>query len=63
VLIIHGERDGLIPVENGKALYNAAHDPKQLYLVPNAGHESFLPKVGLPYAEMLTDSFNQYISP
>jgi uncharacterized protein len=61
VLIVHGERDGLIPVENGKALYEAANDPKQLYLVSNAGHESFLPKAGVAYAEMLIDFFNQYL--
>ncbi len=38
VLVIHGDRDELIPVEEGLELYRAAPDPKELYLVPGAGH-------------------------
>ncbi|MCY7322377.1 MAG: alpha/beta hydrolase, partial [Phormidesmis sp. CAN_BIN36] len=37
-LFIHGLDDVLIPVSIGKALYEAAPQPKQLLLIPNAGH-------------------------
>ncbi|WP_223257380.1 alpha/beta hydrolase [Phormidesmis priestleyi] len=37
-LFIHGMDDTLIPVSIGKALYEAAPQPKQLLLIPNAGH-------------------------
>lgn len=61
VLIIHGDRDGLIPVENAYALYEAASDPKELYIIPGAGHQSFLPVVGQIYADRLTAFFDQYL--
>ena len=37
-LFIHGVDDELIPVSIGKALYEAAPQPKQLLLIPHAGH-------------------------
>lgn len=43
LLVIHGERDTLIPVENGQALYDAspaAH--KRIVRIPNAGHNDLL---------------------
>lgn len=39
-LIIHGERDGMVPVEMGRALYDAARDPKELLVVPDARHSN-----------------------
>lgn len=38
VLIIHGLDDGTVPVENGKALFSAARNPKQLLLLSSHGH-------------------------
>ncbi|MBI5032451.1 MAG: alpha/beta fold hydrolase [Chloroflexi bacterium] len=40
VMLIHGAHDALIPVRNSQKLYQAAHEPKQLYIVPNADHNS-----------------------
>ncbi len=40
VLVIHGSRDGLIPVEEGEALYQAANPPKEIYIVPSADHNN-----------------------
>jgi uncharacterized protein len=37
-LFIHGTEDTLVPVSIGKALYEAAPPPKQLLLIPHAGH-------------------------
>jgi hypothetical protein len=38
-LIIHGEKDSLIPVEEGKELYeNSAAKDKMLVIIPNADH-------------------------
>lgn len=45
LLVIHGERDNLIPAEMGERLYSEAGDPRQWYLVPGAGHND-LPIVG-----------------
>jgi uncharacterized protein len=38
VLILHGEKDAIIPVQYGKRLYEAANQPKQLKLFLNGGH-------------------------
>ncbi len=38
VLILHGEADIQIPVQQGRDLFAAARDPKQLQVVPRAGH-------------------------
>ena len=39
LLIIHGEDDGLIPVDFGKRLFAAANQPKELDVVPGYGHD------------------------
>lgn len=38
LLVMHGERDGVVPVRYGKKLYEAANQPKMLRLYPEAGH-------------------------
>jgi uncharacterized protein len=38
LLILHGERDGVIPVANGRELLRLANEPKRLATFPNAGH-------------------------
>jgi pimeloyl-ACP methyl ester carboxylesterase len=43
MLIIHGERDYLIPVENGRALYeHSGAVDKRLVTIPRAGHNDLL---------------------
>lgn len=39
VFLIHGEADQLIPVSEAHALYAAAGEPKQLWVVPGAVHD------------------------
>jgi uncharacterized protein len=39
VLILHGEQDGVIPVEMGLRVYRAAHEPKRIELFPQATHD------------------------
>lgn len=38
VLLVHGLKDRVIPPENSRRLYDAAGDPKALWLIPEAGH-------------------------
>ncbi len=38
LLIIHGDQDATVPVHYGRQLYDAALEPKQLWIVPDAGH-------------------------
>jgi hypothetical protein len=38
VLILHGERDRVVPIRFGRALLAAAHEPKEGWFSPDAGH-------------------------
>ncbi|HYA39026.1 MAG TPA: alpha/beta fold hydrolase [Candidatus Methylomirabilis sp.] len=38
LLIIHGDRDPIVPVEHAKRLFELAREPKQLWIVPGGGH-------------------------
>lgn len=40
LLLIHGERDRIVPVEMGRRLFAKAPPPKQLLIVPGAGHSN-----------------------
>jgi uncharacterized protein len=39
ILVLHGERDQIVPVRFGRALFDAAPEPKELWLAPEGGHE------------------------
>ena len=38
LLLIHGERDVVVPVHHSRVLHESAGEPKELWLVPGAGH-------------------------
>jgi pimeloyl-ACP methyl ester carboxylesterase len=38
LLLVHGDRDSYFTLEHPNALYAAAHDPKELWLVPGFAH-------------------------
>ena len=38
VFIYHGERDRVVPIRFGRALFDAAVDPKESLWIPDAGH-------------------------
>lgn len=42
ILVLHGERDKVIPARFGKRLFAAAKEPKELLLHPEAGHNDLL---------------------
>lgn len=37
-LILHGERDDVVPIAQGRKLFEAANQPKQFYAIPRCGH-------------------------
>jgi fermentation-respiration switch protein FrsA (DUF1100 family) len=39
VLIVHGDRDTVIPIESGERLYSLIEGPKRFLRIPGAGHE------------------------
>jgi len=38
LLVVHGDRDPYFPVEHAHQLYEAAREPKELWVVPGFGH-------------------------
>jgi fermentation-respiration switch protein FrsA (DUF1100 family) len=38
LLIVHGDKDEYFPVEHAHELFDAAHDPKDLWIIPGFGH-------------------------
>jgi dipeptidyl aminopeptidase/acylaminoacyl peptidase len=38
LLLIHGDKDDLVPVEHAHRLYEKAGEPKELAIIPGAGH-------------------------
>jgi uncharacterized protein len=50
LLVIHGERDNLLPVTHGQALYDASPSKqKEILRVPRAGHNDLLYQEADPY--------------
>ena len=39
LLIIHGDQDPIVPVDHSRKLYEAAHEPKELWIVPGGVHD------------------------
>lgn len=54
-LVIHGERDSLVPPSYGQQLYIAANAPKEFYLVPRAHHSDSCFVGGAAYHRRLAD--------
>ena len=61
VLIVHGERDKLVSPENGPRLYEAAGEPKELYLVPDGGHANLIPAHPEEYRRRVMGFFDRYL--
>ncbi|MBW4663328.1 MAG: lysophospholipase [Chroococcus sp. CMT-3BRIN-NPC107] len=61
VLFIHGTDDNVIPVGMSKQLYAAAPQPKQLFIVPNAGHNNTAEIAGLKYFETVKKFVSQIV--
>ena len=61
LLFIHGELDGLILAENSRRLYAAAREPKELYILPNAGHGGFLQAAPEEYPYRILAFLEKYL--
>lgn len=59
VLIIAGEGDDMIPAENGRRLYRAAQEPKELWVIPVGGHGGTVAAAGSEYNKRVGDFFDR----
>ena len=46
LLVLHGEDDMIVPLEHGRALFDAAPEPKRLHVVRGAGHNDVVSLAG-----------------
>jgi uncharacterized protein len=53
VLVVHGDVDALIPVEEGMRLFEAAREPKELFIVGGAGHNDVSMVAGREYSDRI----------
>ena len=62
LLVIGGERDRLMPPDDVKQVFNAAREPKELWLVPGASHTMCRDSAGQEYDVRLLDFFSRNLS-
>lgn len=53
LLIAHGDRDRIIPFEQGRLLFEAAHEPKFFYAITGADHNNYLQIGGNLYLDAI----------
>lgn len=61
LLVIHGEEDRIVPATLGRELYEAASEPKQLWLVPKVTHFSAWHSVPDEFEQRLDRFFRKAI--
>jgi len=62
ILLIHGERDSYIPVQQSQLLYHLAPGPKSLWIVPGAKHNQSVVVCPDYYATRTVAFFDQYLA-
>jgi uncharacterized protein len=55
VLVVHGDRDELIPVSQGRRLFDAAPEPKRLIIIEGAAHNDLSNVGGEKYIDTLAE--------
>jgi fermentation-respiration switch protein FrsA (DUF1100 family) len=55
LLIVHGDKDGIVPTEAGRQFFDTAKEPKQFYLIRDAGHNDTYQVGGQAYFDTLRD--------
>ena len=55
LLVLHGERDDVVPVAHGQKLFDGAPEPKQIRLFPNCGHNDLVARARDVYAAAIAE--------
>ena len=53
LLLMHGDRDDIVPVDQGRTLFEAAPEPKRLHVFHGVGHNDVLTLAGEAWAETI----------
>jgi fermentation-respiration switch protein FrsA (DUF1100 family) len=63
VLVFHGDRDSLIPIEQGRQLFEEIPGPKEFIQTPGAEHVQSYAMMGRGYEEKVIDFFMTHLRP
>jgi len=58
-LIMHGDKDELVPFEQGRKIYEAANEPKEFYTIPGATHNDTHIVGGEEYFDTIRNFMNK----
>jgi fermentation-respiration switch protein FrsA (DUF1100 family) len=61
ILFIHGSADHTIPMQLGRALFDAAPEPKSFWVIPGADHNDIVERAGPEYRKRLR-SFHESLA-
>jgi fermentation-respiration switch protein FrsA (DUF1100 family) len=53
LLVLHGDRDDIVPLSQGRALFDAATEPKRMHVFPGLGHNDLVPLAGVELARVI----------
>jgi fermentation-respiration switch protein FrsA (DUF1100 family) len=62
LLVIHGENDPVVPLSEGKHVYELARDPKEFWLSPGNGHTQALGELGAEFRPKIEAFLNRSIA-
>ncbi len=57
LLILHGDRDDIIPYEHGRRLFESANEPKRFYTIAGAHHNDTYAVGGAAYFQAMREFF------
>jgi fermentation-respiration switch protein FrsA (DUF1100 family) len=55
LFMVHGDRDTLVPMAQGRAVFDAAPEPKRFYVIEGAGHNDTVEVGGRAYLDAFTE--------
>ena len=53
LLVLHGDRDEIVPLSQGRALFEAAPGPKRIHVFPGLGHNDLVSLAGVELARVI----------
>jgi fermentation-respiration switch protein FrsA (DUF1100 family) len=53
LLVLHGDRDGIVPLSHGRALFEAAPGNKRIHVFAGLGHNDLVTLAGPTYAQVI----------
>ena len=61
LLSLHGDRDAVVPLSEGRALFEAAPEPKRMHVFEGLGHSDF-GTVGMEYAQVIKEWADEMVA-